>query len=174
MSPALRNFVDRINIAPILYIYDEFTVLYKTLPLGEQQIRLEHMRGGNTPSDVFIELVESTAFSGATSFSPVRCQNFGVNEINLTFNGNSCHGYPMKIQNDFPLWPYIKFQDVLGSTCNTTISNQIKIDEFTNKILFAHKFEGEESSQGWIGVTLSLDKPFSTSKTLGKIFSIFN
>jgi hypothetical protein len=172
-SPVLRNFVDRINIAPISYVYDECTVLYKTLPLGEHQIRLENIRGGNTPAYLFIGLVESSGFSGSISCSPVRCQNFGVSEINLTLNGNSCHGYPIKIQNNYPLWPYMKFQDVLGSTCNTTLGNQIKIDDFKNKMLFAHKFEGEESSQGWLGVTLSLDEAFSTSKTLGELIKLF-
>jgi hypothetical protein len=166
-SPVLRNFSDQINNKPIAYVYDECTVLYKSLPLGEQQIRIDNIRGGNTPDFIFIGIMDTVGFAGSSSSASIRCQNFGVNEINITLNGNSCHGYPIKVRNDFPLWPYVKFQDVLGSTLNSTLGNQIQMEQFMNQMLFAHKFEGEESHQGWIGVTLSLDKSFDTAKTLG-------
>ena len=166
-SPILRNFADRINTAPITYIYDECTVLYKTLPVGEQHIRLENIRGGNAPDYIFIGVVETSSFSGSTSCSPLRCQNFGITEVNLTLNGNSCHGYPIKTKNNYPLWSYVKFKDVLGKTFNSTLGNQMTIDEFKNKLVYAHKFEGEESQQGWLGIIISLEKAFDTSKTLG-------
>ena len=46
-SPILRNFVDQLMISPITYKNDECTVLWKTLPKAEQEIRLENIRALN-------------------------------------------------------------------------------------------------------------------------------
>ena len=171
-SPSLRRFGDLIQTNPINYIYDECTVLYKALPTSDQQIRLENLRGGNTPDYVFIGITKSSNLAGASSESAINFKNHGIKEINLTLNGNSCHGYPIKVKNDYPLWPYFKYQDVLGKTHNSNLGIQIAMEDFKNNALFAHKFEGEESTQGWLGVSLTLDKieGFTENFTLGTKF----
>jgi hypothetical protein len=168
-SPMLRNFADQLMVAPITYKYDECTVLCKTLPKGEQQIRLENIRGGNTPDYVFIGLTDTTALNGSTKNASTCFKNHGVKEINITLNGNSCHGYPIQIRNDYPMWPYKQLAKVLSKSNNPTCSNQQTMDGFMMSCIFAHKFEGEDSNQGWIGVTFTLDEPFESNKSLGML-----
>ena len=45
-------------------------------------------------------------------------------------------------------------------------ASQIRLDTFKNSVIFAHKFEGEDASQGWLGVTLSLSAPLTEQHTL--------
>ena len=169
-STALRHYNDRINNTPIPYMYDECTVTYKALPLGDQSIRLENLKGGNTPDYVFIGIIPTSAISGSTDESAIKFKNYGIKEINLTLNGNSCHGYPIRVTNDYPIWPYFKFHDVLGKLQNTSLGAQQQIDQFKNNTLYAHKFEGEETSQGWIGVTINTvsAEGFEDPYTLGR------
>ena len=53
-SAALRRYADSIENAPISFKYDDCSVLHKALPTGEQSIRRENIRGGNTPDYIFI------------------------------------------------------------------------------------------------------------------------
>ena len=169
-SPMLRNFADQMMVAPIIYKYDECTVLCKSLPKGEQQIRLENIRGGNTPDYIFIGLTDTATLNGSTDIASTCFKNNGVKEINITLNGNSCHGYPIQIRNNYPMWPYKQLAKVLSKSNNPTCGNQQNMIDFMMSCIYAHKFEGEESNQGWIGVTLTLDEPFETNKSLGMKF----
>ena len=95
-------------------------------------------------------------------------RNNGIKEVNLTLNGNSCNGYPIRSQNDFPIWSYYKFLDVIGRLQNSNNGQQLTIGEFKRNMIIAHKFEGEDSPQGWLGATIALTEPagFKTSHTL--------
>jgi len=52
---------------------------------------------GNTPEYMFMAIVPSSAIAGSTSTSSTDFRNDKVAEINLKLNGNSVHGYPMRI-----------------------------------------------------------------------------
>ena len=169
-STSLRHYADSIENAPISFKYDDCSVLYKALPTGEQSIRLENLKGGNTPDYLFIGIIETAALNGNTSESSVKFKNHKIKEINLTLNGNSCLGFPMKISHNYPIWPYFKFHDVLGKLQNNGLSTQQTMVSFCKNMLFSHKFDGEESGQGWLGITINTDNAagFSTGYTLGK------
>ena len=85
----------------------------------------------------------------------------------MALNGNSCHGYPIQIKNDHSIWPNKQFYNVLRKSNNPTCGNQQSIGDCMVACIFFHTFEREESNQGWVGVTLTLDKPFDTNKSLG-------
>ena len=173
-SPALRNYHERINTMPISFEYDEMNVMCKILPQGENYIRLENIKGGNTPDFLFMGVVPTAALNGSTSLSPIKFGSYGIKEVNITLNGNSCNGYPIRNHNDFPIWSYYKFLDVIGRLQNANNGQQLTIDEFKRSMIIAHKFEGEDSLQGWLGATIALSDPlgFKTSHTLGMIFVI--
>ena len=147
-SPHWRSYFDHISDKPVSYNFDECNVLYKTLPMEEQTIRLDNIKGGNTPDYIFMAIAKTDSISGNLALSSVNF-NFGkIKEINLTLNGMSCHGYPMRIDHEYPIWPYFKFYDTIGRLLNVEGANQQSLDTFKKNIIYAHKFEGEESVQG--------------------------
>ena len=172
-SPALRNYHDRIQSTPLEFSYDDTTVMCKLLPQGETCIRIENLRGGNTPDFVFMGIIPTSALNGSTSLSSLKFGTYEIEEINLTLNGNSCHGFPVRISNNNPVWLYQKFLDNIGRLENSTAGTQLKLHEFKKNMLISHKFEGEESPQGWLGISINLKNAFSTSHTLGKFEFIY-
>lgn len=165
-SPILRSYFDRKEIEPIVYKFDETSVLCRSLPTNEQYVRLDNIRGGNTPDYLFFGIVKSKALNGSLENASFNFSNNGLKEVNLTLNGNSCNGYPLRIQNDYPLWPYFKFYTTLGRMMDQSASAQIRLSDFQNTVIFSHKFEGEDATSGWLGVTLSFDKPLTEQHTL--------
>ena len=166
-SPALRNYHDRLQSVPLDFEYDDTTVMCKLLPQGETCIRIENLRGGNTPDYVFMGIIPTDALNGSTQLSSLKFETYGLQEVNLTLNGNSCHGFPIKVANENPVWLYYKFLDNIGRLENSSVGTQLKLLEFKKNMLISHKFEGEESPQGWIGLSLTLKEPFRKSHTLG-------
>ena len=143
--------------------------MYKALNTGEQSIRLENLKGGNTPDFLFMGIVPTASINGSTTHTSTKFRNYDVKEVNLTLNGSSCQGFPLRIENDYPLGAYYKFHDTLGKLQNPTLAGQLSMDKFARHMIFSHKFEGEESSQGWIGVTINTNSSsgFSSGHTLG-------
>jgi len=106
------------------------------------------IQGGNTPDYIFMTVAKTAAITGSSLLTSTNFAASKIKEINLTLNGSSCHGYPMKINNEYPIWPYFKFYDTIGKLLNVDGANQQSITGFKDSIIFSHKFEGEESSQG--------------------------
>ena len=157
-SPILRSYFDTRDFEPISYKYDEISVLCRSVPTNEQYVRLENIRGGNTPDYVFFGLMKSSAINGSFDFGSSNFKNNGIKEVNLTLNGNSCNGYPIRVQNDYAVWPYHKFLSTIGRLMDQTAASQTRVSDFQNSVIFSHKFEGEDATQGWLGVTLSLEQ----------------
>ena len=168
-SPYLRSYFDRINSTPIPYVYDECSVLYRSLPISEQSIRLDNLKGGNTPDYMFLAITPTAAISGSSKYTSTNFENNQITEISITLNGSPCLGYPIHIQHEYPIWPYYKFYDTIGKLLNIDGSRQHQVTSFKHHIIYAHKFEGEETTQGWIGVNINLDsmEGFQTAYTLG-------
>lgn len=165
-SPILRSYFDRRDVQPITYKYDELSVLCRSIPTKEQYVRLDNIKGGNTPDYVFFGLVKTAALNGSLMSGSLNLENAGVKEVNLTLNGNSCNGFPLRIQNNVPLWPYHKFFSTLGRLMDNSAAAQMRLSTFENMVIYAHKFEGEDATQGWLGVTLSLENGFDEQYTL--------
>ena len=165
-SPILRSYFDRRDIEPITYKYDELSVICRSVPIKEEYVRLDNIKGGNTPDYVFFGLVKTAAFNGQLSGGSMALKNNGIKEVNLTLNGNSCNGFPLRIQNDVPLWPYHKFFATVGRLMDNNAAAQMRLSTFEDMVLYAQKFEGEDATKGWLGVTLSLNKGLEENHTL--------
>ena len=81
-SPQMRSYFDRISETPIPYIYDECAVLFKSLPQNEQSIRLDNLKGGNTPDYLFMAICRTEALYGSSKFSAVNFKYNNVKDIN--------------------------------------------------------------------------------------------
>ena len=166
-SPHLRNYFDKINQRSIDYLYEEVEVNIKALPQNEVNIHIANVRGGNIPDYLFLGIIPSTAIDGNFSESTTAFEHNHVKEFNITLNGNSVTGYPVRIENGLPIWPFKKFVDVTGRFMNNECGQQLSLDDFRYNWLYAHKFEGEETSSGWIGFTIQLNKSFAVPHSLG-------
>ena len=93
-------------------------------------------------------IAKTSAITGSSKLSTINFNDQKIRELNLTLNGTQCHGYPVKIDRGYPIWPYFKFYDTIGKLLNVEGVNQQSITSFKNNVVFAHKFEGEESIQG--------------------------
>ena len=165
-SPILRSYFDTRDYEPIIYKYDEISVLCRSVPANEQYVRLENIRGGNTPDYVFFALIKSKSLNGSLQTGSASFKNNGVKELNLTLNGNSCNGFPIRIQNDLAIWPYHKYLSTIGRLMDQSAASQTRLTDFQNSVIYSHKFEGEDASQGWLGLTLSLDQGLTEAYTL--------
>ncbi|CAG5103486.1 Oidioi.mRNA.OKI2018_I69.chr1.g793.t1.cds [Oikopleura dioica] len=162
-SPSMRNYFTRIRSKPITYKYDEVTVSTRTIPSGTESITLHNIKGGNTPAYFFFALTPTDAFQGQ---GDLETTSFGFHQdltsINLTLNGQSCMGYPQRITNEMPIWPYYKLMEILDRLVNTKCPSSIGLDTYKTCAIFGHEFMGTEESQGWLN--LSLDFKNSTTK----------
>ena len=167
-SPHLRNYFDKLTQRPIDYIYEEAEVNIKALPQNEVNIHIDNVRGGNIPDYVFLGIMPSTAIAGNFNECTTSFENSHVKEFNITLNGNSVTGYPVRIENGMPMWPYKKFVEATGRFMNNDCGQQLSLSDFKYNWLYAHKFEGEDTSSGWIGFNMQLAKPFNVPHSLDK------
>ena len=119
-SPSLRAYFNQIDRSPLNYKYDEVDVTIRAIPQHESFVRLDNIRGGNLPDFIFFGIIEADAFNGTFEKSSTGFYQCNVEEVNLTVNGNACHGYPIQIQNVFPLWPYHKWLQVTSRYMNVS------------------------------------------------------
>ena len=165
-SSHLKNYFAGIDYNPITYTYDEIEVINKALPMNETTIRLDNLRGGNVPTYIFAGITSSRAINGDLELSSTNFACNNVNELNITLNGRSVTGYPIKIKNESETYPLFQFNDTIGRTYNNKCCAGLKKANFQSNFIWAHRFEAEEVSQGWIGVDLKLDKAFTDSHVM--------
>ena len=172
-SPSLRNFFAGISENPIRYSYDECSVYLKNLPKGETNIRMNNIIGGLTPSHLFCAVIESDALNGDLELSTTKFERHGVKEMDLTLNGQSLAGFPIQNTNGSALPAYMKWLKTTNRQFNNTCSGQIEPMDFKRyHFVYAHKFEGEPTDQGWLGVDLKLDAAYEDNYTLGNYLNI--
>ena len=165
-SPELRSYFDGIENHPIHYEYEECEVYTKSIPQGETNIRFDNLRGGNVPSHMFIGLIETAALNGDITKSSTRFSPHFVSRMNISLNGNSVNGYPVNVDSQRCTIPLTKFIDCTNQLHNLNGSQQLTPYEFNYNWIWAHCFEAEESSRGWIGVDFKVDTAFSTPMTM--------
>ena len=165
-SQDLRSYFDGIENQPIRYNFEDCEVYCKSVPQGETNIRFDNLRGGNVPSHMFIGLIETAALNGDFTKSSTKFAPHKVSQMNITLNGNSVNGYPLRSENERPTVPLTKFIDCTEQLYITSGGQQISASEFKFNWLWSHCFEAEESSRGWIGVDFKVDAAFSTPMTM--------
>ena len=171
-TPFLRNYFDANN--EITYKYDELSVYCKNLPTGETVIRMPNIIGGNTPKYLFAGIIEASALNGDFKKSSTAFKRHGVLEFDLTLNGYSCHGFPLSSQNKSPVQIYDKFLRTTKRTFQSSCPKQLEASDFKKFFyIYAHKFEGENSESGWVGVNLKLEAEYADNYVLGN-FLILN
>ena len=167
-SPYLRTFFSKIDNNDINYRYDECSVYLKNLPQGETIVRLSNVIGGLTPRYIFCGVIESAALNGDFSLSSTRFQRHGVKELDLSLNGYSCNGFPIINNNGSAVPAYNKWLHSTNRFFNNKCAQQISPLDFKRfHFIYSHKFEGEPTEQGWIGLNIKLETAFTENYTLG-------
>ena len=165
-SPGIRNYFEQIDRSPIIYEFDDIDVLLKSIPQDETEIRFENIRGGNVPDFMFAALIPQSALTGTFQSSSTSFRAQGVKELNITLNGNSVNGYPLSIKNQCPVIPLHKFFDVTNRLYNVSSGEGLSFTRFDYNWIWSHKFESENTSQGWLGVSMKLTTGFTVPMTL--------
>ena len=165
-SDKLEKHFAKIDYSPIPYHYEECEVTLKTIPLNEKEVRLDNITGGDVPNVMFAGIIESAALNGDIEASSTHFACNNVTEFNITLNGNSVNGYPIENRRKIAVYPFYKFMDVTKRYMNPLCGEGLKLSTFKYNWLYAHSFEAESSSQGWIGVNFKMDTAFTTPHTL--------
>ena len=155
-SPEIRDYFLSIDTTPFIYHYDDVDVIIKNIPLGETDVRFDILRGGNTPSYMFVGLIPQKSLMGDQTESSTGFHANNVTEMNITYNGNFVNGYPINISNNSYIFPMLKYLDVTGQLYNQNCGRTLTGPEFEYNFLWAHKFEAEPSPEGWVGVNFKM------------------
>lgn len=167
-SPYWRNYFDTIQTKDINYNYDECQVYHKNLPLGVSMIRLSNLIGGNTPKFFFAGIIESDALNGDYNKSSTAFKRYGVKKFDLTLDGYSVNGFPVSSDDESPINVYDKFLETTNRKFDNSCAEQILIGNFQMfQYIYSHKFLGETTETGWLGVNIKLEESFKKNHTLG-------
>ena len=132
------------------------------LPQNETSIRIDNARGGNYPSYVFFGIASASALNGSVLESSTGFYIKNVKKVDITCNGTSVSGYPLDVQHDIPIQCYKNYLEVLDRYMNNNCGAQLSLTEYRYNCIHAHKFEGEETSNGWLSFKLELKAPFTS------------
>ena len=165
-SPEKRKYFESIDYEPLRYEFEECEVYSKSIPQGETNIRFDNLRGGNVPSHMFIGLIDTESLNGDYTLSSTKFSPHKVSQMNITLNGNSVNGYPIKIDHERCVLPLTKFIDCTNQIQNVNAGATLSSSEFNYNWIWSHCFEAEETSRGWIGVDFKLDAAFTKAMTM--------
>ena len=166
MSEALEKYFMKIDTAPIPYYYQECDVTIKSLPKEESIIRFDNIKGGPVPIYIFAGLIPSEYLMGDINHSCTTFDAVNVTDFDITLNGNSVNGYPLHNPNVSPVYPLYKFLDATSRYMNPDCGETMRLGMFMHNWIYAHKFEGESSDRGWLGINLKLETGLSDSYSL--------
>ena len=165
-SPDLRSYFDSIDYSPLKYNYEECEVIVKSIPQGDLTVRCDNLRGGNVPTQIFVGFIESVALNGKNSHASTRFAPHHVQYMNISLNGNSVNGYPIRTKNGIVTQPFQKFLDSTNRLCNVNAGEFLTPNGFEFNYLWSHKFEAEDNATGWIGIDFKLTQPFTESMSM--------
>ena len=167
-SPYLRNFHAQIEERPITMRYDDCDIYMKTVNEGQTMIRFNNICGGNTPDYIFAGFCLSEALNGDFDLS-VNFKNVDMTDVNISLNGMPLQGYPMSFGNSGSLKLYSKFLDTINRSKKSIAGESIEGSYFSKYYcLISHRFEGEQSNEGWLGVEVKLNEALDKNYTFGK------
>ena len=165
-SPNLRTYLESIDNIPLRYEFEDCEMYTKSIPQGETNIRFDNLRGGNVPSHMFIGIIETAALNGDYTLSSTKFSPHKVCQMNISLNGNSVNGYPLKVDNERPVIPMSRFVDCTNQIQNVDSGATLSPTEFNYNWLWSHCFEAEETSRGWIGIDFKIDEAYVTPMTM--------
>ena len=165
-SGNIQNFFEKIQNEPIVYEYEDTEVVIKTLPTDDTTIRIDNIRGGNTPRYLFAGVIPSSHLQGDWSKSSTKFGQNDVTEFNISLNGNPVNGYPMIIKPNSLCYTMSQFNSVTSRHYNVYAGRQLSMQEFKYNFIWSHKFEAESTSSGWIGIDIKLSKAFNEPMSL--------
>ena len=102
---------------------------FRNLPAGQNQIRLDNIRGGKTPLFCFFGLIPQANLNSSSTESSTSFEQHGVTEISLTLNGTPVNGHPIENTSNSIIFPYFKFLD--GKSLEVLNGVQIKLSHKT-------------------------------------------
>ena len=165
-SPDLRSYYESIDYSPLKYDYEECEVIVKSIPQGEVTIRCDNLRGGNVPIQIFVGFIESEALNGKHTHASTRFAPHHVQYMNISVNGNSVNGYPIRTKHGIVTQPLQKFLACTNRVCNVNAGEFLSPNGFQFNYLWSHKFEAEDAAVGWIGVDCKLKEAFDESMSM--------
>ena len=165
-SNSIQEHFSKIQSEPILYEYEETEVLIKSLPTDDTTIRIDNIRGGNTPKYLFAGVLPTKLLQGEWNDCCTRFQQNHVVEFNISLNGNSVNGYPLSVTENLPCYALSKFNSVTSRHHNVFAGALIDDTLFKYNFLWSHKFEAESTSSGWIGIDLKLARAWTEPMSL--------
>ena len=168
-SPYLRNFYSQIEEKPISLKYDDVNMYMRNINKDQSMIRVNNVMGGLAPDYLFAGFIRTDALNGDFNLSPTCFSNVSQTDVCITLNGMPVQGYPISDPSyNFSTKFYTKFMDTIGKTKKTMVGDCLDMRYFiTYFFLISHKFEGEQSNEGWIGLDIKLKKPLEEDYTLG-------
>ena len=148
------------------YEYEDCEVFVKSIPQGDTTVRFDNLRGGNVPSHMFVGFIETAALNGNHLKASTRFSPHGVEYMNISLNGNSVNGYPVRQQHGIAVKPLQKFIACTNRVCNVNTGKMVTPSEFGFNWLWAHCFEAEEAATGWIGLDFKLAQAHDTPMSM--------
>ena len=175
-SPYMRNLYEGIIEKPITMRYDDCNIYMKSIIKDQTMIRLNNICGGLVPDYVFGGFITTDALNGNFDLSSSRFKNIKISNVTLSLNGMPVQGYPMSLGPGFSnsLKLYTKFMDTIGKSKKTMSGLSIESAAFDKcYYLISHKFEGEQSNEGWIGLDIKLSEALEDDMTFGMLLFTF-
>ena len=165
-SDELDNYFGQIQMSPITYYYEDCDVILRSIPKDETSIRIDNIKGGNTPNCIFAAIIPSTNLAGSVSSSTTSFRRNKVTEFNITLNGNSVNGYPMTSSFTAGVVPLQRFMDVTNRYMNISCGEGVNFQRFYYNWIYSHRFEAESSDEGWLGIDIKLSSAYTDAHTL--------
>ena len=165
-SPDLRTEFASIVNRPIIYEYDEVEVLIKNINTNETNPRFPNLRGGKLPTFMFVGILPQSCLDGNEEKSSTFFRSHQVKQMDFTLNGSSLSGYPVKLEQSSGTMPYYKFLDTTGQLFNNASGTVLSAAEFEYNYLWSYKFEAEDSTTGWTGVSFELEEKYTEQMLL--------
>ena len=165
-SPELRTEFSNIVHRPIIYEFDEIEVLIKNINTSETNPRFPNLRGGKLPSYMFVGILPQASLEGDAGKSSTYFRSHNVKQLDFTLNGSSVSGYPVKMPQGSGIYPYFKFLDTTGQLFNNGSGSVLSAAEFEYNYIWSYKFEAEDSTTGWTGVSFELEESYSEQMLL--------
>ena len=165
-SPSIREHFSTIDTYPITYKYEECNIIIKSIPSETTDIRFDNLCGGPVPSHIFIGVCPTANLNGDETVSSTLFKCNDVKEVNITLNGSPVNGYPVQISNSNGVYPFYKFLDATNRLYDNTVGSTYTMETFKYNWLWAYKSEAENTSQGWTGISLTLETGYTTPMSL--------
>ena len=96
---------------------------------------------GNLPEILFFGIIPSKCLNGDLERSTTKFTSKNIDEVTLNLNGSSVQDYPIKISDNYPIIPYIKFLDVTRRFYNPACSDVMNLEEFRFCCIFGNKHD---------------------------------